>query len=147
MSSDNIEALSLFYDLFSIEIVENKMECLDVSSVVSGQLLKAGISHRVAYGSVQINAVEPAIVLAPHYYIEVMYGDSIILIDPSLAFWLEDEIENGLCLPFVFDGYCGAKKNGVCYSFFEEAVACEVICSDLLSLIDNYPLPLSALEQ
>lgn len=143
MTNEYYSSLQLFYDLFSVELVERKIECLDTASIVSRQLSSAGIKHRVICGSAHVLLSNSEIVLAPHYYAEAEIGDTLTLIDPSLAFWLEDEIADGAFIPFVFRGYEGARAHNVDYLPVESVELCEIVCGDLIDLIKQHPLPLS----
>ena len=76
-------------------------------------------------------------------YVETEIGGNLTLIDPSLAFWLEDEIADGAFIPFVFRGYEGARAHNVDYFPVESVELCEIVCGDLIDLIKQHPLPLS----
>ena len=143
MTDEYLSNLQLFYDLFSVELVERKIECLDTASIVSRQLLNAGIKHRVVCGTARLSLKYSDLALLPHYYVEADIANCLIIFDPSLAFWLEDEIADGLVMPFVFRGYQDAESFGIHYSPYEPVDLGKMVCSDLAELADQHSLPFS----
>ena len=57
MQPYDLSVLQLIYELCSDVVVDHSMECLEASSLVSYQLEKAEIPHRLLRGSLSFSAL------------------------------------------------------------------------------------------